>query len=156
MAAVDMACRLIRRGSNSLPCVHHTAGTTAATATAVAGTTAAAAAAAGHIAIVNTIYQNELTNQHEHLHGLSRTTNASNQKLETNSINDIFTEKSIKTEDSDFLKTNSESVKLKRLKIDKILDEFNCLEKNIANKTNLIHFFEQRFGDFAEMMKVQN
>ena len=146
MAAVDMACRLIRRGSNSLPCVHHTAGQL----------TAPTATPAGYTAIVNAINENELADQHEHLHELSRTTNATNLKLETNSIHDIFTAKSIKTEDSDFLKTNSESVKLKRLKIDKILNDFNCLEKNIENKTNLIHFFEQRFGDFAEMMKVQN
>ena len=160
-----MVCRFIERGSNSLPSMQLTpiltptpTPTIAATATATATVTVT-----GHTPVLNTIPKTEIetntdtkieiTDQHYHQHGRSSaTTELKEQK--TNLNNDTFTTKSLKNDDSDFLKRNSEFEKQKKLKIDKIVNDFNRIEKDVENKTNLIRFFEQRFGDFAEMMKV--
>ena len=157
-----MVCRFIERGSNSLlsmqltPILTPTPTTTTAIATATATVTVT-----GHTTLLNTIPKTEtktnteieVTDQHYHQHGRSSaTTELKEQK--TNLNNDTSITKSLKNEDSDFLKRNSEFEKQKKLKIDKIVDDFNRLEKDVENKTNLIRFFEQRFGDFAEMMKV--
>ena len=173
-----MVCRFIERGSNSLPSMHQTSeqltptpiptATATATATTILTSTptpiptaTATVTVTGHTTVLNTIPNTEtktnteieVTDQHYHQHRRgSATTELKEQK--TNLNNDTFTTKFLKNEDSDFLKRNSEFEKQKKLKIDKIVNDFNRLEKDVENKTNLIRFFEQRFGDFAEMMKV--
>ena len=139
--------------------------TLTSTTTTLTPTTAATATVTvtGHTTVLNTIPNTEIktntdteieiADQHYHQHRRSSaTTELKEQK--TNLNKDTFTTKSLKNEDSDFLKRNSEFEKQKKLKIDKIVNDFNRLEKDVENKTNLIRFFEQRFGDFAEMMKV--
>ena len=72
-------------------------------------------------------------------------------KDETVKINEIKNDNILQ---SNFYKKSLELEKLKSLKLEKDLKDFNFLQKVVENKTNLIEFFEQRFGDFAEMMKV--
>ena len=166
MAAVDLASWSLWRGLNQTPHTHHTShaphtqGTiTVQPQTSVLQSKQFISSSSPHtrrLCSHGIIYENDKNSNYEmetdhNYYEAKREEIASEIKDETGMINEIKNDNILQ---SNFYKKSLELEKLKSLKLEKDLKDFNFLQKVVQNKINLIEFFEQRFGDFAEMMKV--